>query len=608
MGRNIQIDGKLLWRGVRVTVKDLPLGDTVVVLVEETGELVQVSIVELTPRPSEREAPLAAPLMQISTERWSRAAERAAVARAILAVEQGRNLEVAKYAEKLGVSERTIWRTLDVYRSIGTTSALIPRPPGRKKGARVLDADVEVIVADCIDKHYLRREKPTLKHLHDHVAVACRAQGLDPVSRGALKVRVAAYGKLRVARKRLGSKRARELHAPAPGHCTADRPLELVQIDHTPADVILVSDDEFREVIGRPWLTIAIDIATRMVLGFHVSFDPPSSVAVALCLSHAMSPKEEWLKELGVDGEWPCSGTMEILAMDNAQEFHAKALERGCEEHGIEIRYRPVGRPHYGGHVERLVGTMMGFCHLLPGTTQSNVKAKGDYDAERHAVMTLSEFRAWLALQIVSNYHLRAHRTLDVPPLVAWKKATASNAAPKSIAPKNALELTVTFLPAETRVVHRTGIEMFCRHYWAPELADLLDHGKSTLVYYDPRDIGHVYFRSANGVLVEAMATEKDTPRISINEWNRRRQRNRTVSNAPAFVAKRDAGLVANEDRVGQAVAKTKAARRYQSRLQRSDPTNARGSRPTHNTPEADITGIDFTRTLQTFEVLQEKD
>lgn len=35
---------------------------------------------------------------------------------------------------------------------------------------------------------------------------------------------------------------------------------------------------------------------------------------------------------------------------------------------------------------------MMGTVHLLPGTTQSSVAAKGDYDAEGMATITISEF------------------------------------------------------------------------------------------------------------------------------------------------------------------------------------------------------------------------
>jgi putative transposase len=44
--------------------------------------------------------------------------------------------------------------------------------------------------------------------------------------------------------------------------------MDVLQIDHTPVDVMVV-DAERRLSIGRPWLTVAIDVASRMVAGFH---------------------------------------------------------------------------------------------------------------------------------------------------------------------------------------------------------------------------------------------------------------------------------------------------------------------------------------------------
>ena len=46
-------------------------------------------------------------------------------------------------------------------------------------------------------------------------------------------------------------------------------PLQLMQMDHTLVDVVVV-DEVDREPIGRPWLTLAIDVATRAVPGFYL--------------------------------------------------------------------------------------------------------------------------------------------------------------------------------------------------------------------------------------------------------------------------------------------------------------------------------------------------
>ena len=93
--------------------------------------------------------------------------------------------------------------------------------------------------------------------------------------------------------------------------------------------------------------------------------------------------------------------------MDNAREFKSEAIRRGCDEYGIKKLFRPIARPHFGGHIERLIGTLMGSVHLLPGTTSSNVAERGDYDSAKSATMTLAEFEAWLALEIAGRYHKR---------------------------------------------------------------------------------------------------------------------------------------------------------------------------------------------------------
>jgi putative transposase len=42
----------------------------------------------------------------------------------------------------------------------------------------------------------------------------------------------------------------------------------------------------------------------------------------------------------------------------------------------------------------------MGAVHLLPGTTFSNVRQKGEYKSETAASLTLAELERWLALEM----------------------------------------------------------------------------------------------------------------------------------------------------------------------------------------------------------------
>ena len=80
----------------------------------------------------------------------------------------------------------------------------------------------------------------------------------------------------------------------------------------------------------------------------------PNAAAVALLLTRVALPKAPWLASLVLpDVDWPMSGLQRTLRLDNAAEFKSRALRSGCREYGIELTYRPVGRPQFGGHVER---------------------------------------------------------------------------------------------------------------------------------------------------------------------------------------------------------------------------------------------------------------
>ncbi|MDJ0459685.1 transposase family protein [Arthrobacter sp. NQ7] len=179
-------------------------------------------------------------------------------------------------------------------------------------------------------------------------------------------------------------------------------------------DVIVVDERE-RRPIGRPHLTVAIDVYSRCIIGMVVSLEAPSAVSVGLCLAHAGTDKRPWLESLGIETPWPMSGKPRQLYLDNASEFKSEALRRGCEQHGIQLAYRPPGRPHYGGIVERLIGTAMQQIHELPGTTFSNPSERGRYDSDRKVALTLHELEKWMALAVTS-YHGTIHSTLGQTP------------------------------------------------------------------------------------------------------------------------------------------------------------------------------------------------
>jgi len=318
-------------------------------------------------------------------------------------------------AQALGLSRRQVYVLICRARQgTGLVTDLAPGKSSGGKGKGRLPDSIERIIRELLQKRFLTKQKRSLATFHREVAQACKAQKLRVPARNTVALRIVGLDPLKTVRSREGQDASRELQSAGGVPPTVSEPLEQVQIDHTVIDLIVV-DTRDRQPIGRPYLTLAIDVFTRCVLGMVVTLEAPSAVSVGLCLAHVVCDKRPWLEGLDVEMDWPISGKPRLLYLDNAAEFKSEALRRGCEQHGIRLDYRPPGQPHYGGIVERIIGTAMQMIHDLPGTTFSNPGQRGEYDAERMASLTLRELERWLTLA-VGTYHGSVHNGLLQPP------------------------------------------------------------------------------------------------------------------------------------------------------------------------------------------------
>jgi putative transposase len=118
-----------------------------------------------------------------------------------------------------------------------------------------------------------------LARVVSEIRSACGQQGFQQPTRRTVQRGLDAMDAREVIKAREGAKAARQRFAPVTRQNAAERPLEVVQIDHTPADIIIVDSFEHKP-IGRPWVTLAVDIATRMVTGYHVSFEASAKSGV----------------------------------------------------------------------------------------------------------------------------------------------------------------------------------------------------------------------------------------------------------------------------------------------------------------------------------------
>ncbi len=477
--------------------------------------------------------------------------------------------DVVAAAEELGCGPTHAYALLRRYLDDPRLTSLLPRARGPQKGFSKLDREVEGLVNEVIESFYLTRQRVRIVDLVAEVRRRCALAGLDAPKRKAITSRLRARPAREIVASREGRKAARDRYLPAVGSLEARWPLSLIQIDHTLVDVIVV-DSETRTPIQRPWLTVAIDVCTRCVAGFHLSLEPPSATSVALCISHAALPKESWLAERGVEAEWPVRGIPERLHLDNAKEFRSEALRRGCEQYGVAIDHRPVRTPHYGGHIERLIGTMMGKVHLLPGTTFSNVQAKGDLDPDKTAAMTLDEVERWLGHAVAGVYHRELHRGLGVTPLEAWRRGVVGDdkvlGRGEPTAVTDPRRFLIDFLPMERRLVRRDGVALNSIRYWSDVLTTWIGHPEPMIVRYDPRDLSRIYLLGPDGTYYDLSYRDLGRPPISLWEHRlalkRLREEGRAlVDEAAIFRAIETMRSIADE-----AVLASKTARRQRER------------------------------------------
>jgi putative transposase len=448
---------------------------------------------------------------------WREAAAREAVIRPLARKNRLSAFDIANACRTLGVSRARLYVLIDRYRAAPVTSSLAALPPGPEKGSRRLPDEAEAVITEAIRTCYRTRQKPTVSALHTEVRRLSRARGLVAPSWKAIRARIDLVDRRILVHDREGTKAARDRFEPVVGEYRADHALEIVQIDHTLVDLFVV-DAVHRRPIGRPWVTLAIDVASRMVAGFYLGLEAPSSASVALAIHHMVMPKAAWLEALDVTGDWPVSGLPDAIHVDNAREFRGRALTRGAAEYGIALIHRPVATPHYGGHIERLIGTMMGAVHLLPGTTFSNVASRGAYDSEKSATMTLDELERWLALEIIGRYHAETHRGLRQPPSAAWREAMAARKEPLRH-PHDADQFFYDFLPFEERSIRRDGVRLFDLRYWDDVLspwAGRLD--RRLRVKYDPRDLSCVFVEGPDGTHWPIRFADLRRPRITLGE------------------------------------------------------------------------------------------
>ena len=477
--------------------------------------------------------------------------------------------QIAAIAEATGLKERQIRTLAARFRTHPVAESLAPKPRGPVVGSHRIDPAVRASIDVLIDEIALKMVSPSRAEVARQIWGLLHADNgnhrfpADMIpSEKTIERLLSEISSRKWAKATMGSK-TRSAHEPHPGEYSSEGFLDLVQMDHTKADVILV-DSLGREELGRPWITFLIEIWTRSILGYYVSFGDPSIFRCGRAVASALLPKEPILAHLGVDVSYPMYGLFRRLHADQAKPHRSEAFRRACVRNGIDPDVRKPGPAHLGGHIERLIGTMVGKLRLLPGATGSNVLARDGHDAEAEAAMTLAEFERWLLCQI-AIYHYTPHSALGgLCPAQMWEREAARHGPllPLSV---NSDQLFRQFLPSTSLTVHPKGVRIKYRHYWHQALAVRL--GQKVEISWDERTIRHVY-AELDGGYVELPITG-EYPDVGEADWEAARARVRGLGRAYQADGGRAAtarAIAAANQEIHRARVRTKEARRQAKR------------------------------------------
>ncbi|WP_157944539.1 hypothetical protein [Mangrovicella endophytica] len=176
-------------------------------------------------------------------------------------------------------------------------------------------------------------------------------------------------------------------------------------------------------------VTVAIDVATRCVVGLHLFTGAPSTATARTALRSTLVDKSALAAAVGCRSTWHMYGRGEFFAFDGGPAFgeEFQATVQRCRA-GTSV---PDQDPRMRGTIEAFFRTLKRLCRRFAGYAFSNVVEQGDYPAQEMASLTVAEFHALLVRFIVDSYHNRPHKGLEGrTPMAAWNSLSRVGLAP----------------------------------------------------------------------------------------------------------------------------------------------------------------------------------
>tara|TARA_B000000460_G_scaffold44025_1_gene27628 strand:+ start:1892 stop:3976 length:2085 start_codon:yes stop_codon:yes gene_type:complete len=289
-------------------------------------------------------------------------------------------------------------------------------------------------------------------------------------------------------------------------------PGDRFEFDATIVDLYLVSDKDSTKIIGRPTLMLTIDVFSRLVVGYYLTFEPPSYVLAMMCIANCLENKVDVCKRLGIPIEfedWPAIGLPTAILADKG-ELLTHQSESLVNTYNVRIENAKARRGDAKGIVEQRFRTLQAdFIPYTPGAvTSETVKKRGGKDYRLDAQLTLLELEEILVLliykhnlSVMKKYDADAGIPDELPrtPKNLWQWGIENRSG--LLRSAGVKEFKVHTLPREMATVSNEGIKFQSLTFSCPEAFKagwfLRDkhrtRPKKVEIAYDPRSTNSIY-------------------------------------------------------------------------------------------------------------------
>ena len=362
-------------------------------------------------------------------------------------------------------------------------------PCNHRSGNRVrrFSSEVYALMDEVAAEEYEDGRNLTVRAAHRALIVRCEEAGFAVPSYNAFRAFVRERPHGRAVAKRRGHKEAAAQAPPAgPRDPTVhgQGPLDVVHIDATQLDLWVRYGPPDEPFLLRPWITVALCAWSRVVVGYALSFDPPSVYTLFMVL-------RDLLERRGV--------APNRIVVDRGAEFASLDFEITCAAYVIEIMSRPPGRPRFGAVVERFFHTLnKHLVHTLSGNTQllkNPRRITKAVDPARDAPWSLEDFDPFLLRYLFEDYPNIPHEGLgDITPADRFRQGERTLAVGHPLPDNPDLRFMLwPFAKRRRATVHRSrGIPAETVRYWNAVMSDPQVHRTHVEVRVDPADAGHV--------------------------------------------------------------------------------------------------------------------